>query len=92
MTFEIPTDPPSTATLAFGATDDPGEPFYTVRAGIPMEHALGQISLLLKGAGESAYELCDCEVRERGLLWSALHQIEAAKALTDALIRGASLN
>ncbi|MGY4494200.1 DUF3077 domain-containing protein [Pseudomonas sp. TE3610] len=88
MTFEVF----CTATTPFGTHGATSEPFYTVRAGIPLEDALSQISLLLKCAGESAYELCDCEVQERGLLWSALHQIEAAKALTDALIGGVSVN
>ncbi|EIK97063.1 hypothetical protein PMM47T1_07976 [Pseudomonas sp. M47T1] len=88
MTFDIH----CTATTPFGTHGAISEPFYTVRAGIPLEDALSQISLLLKCAGESPYERCDCELQERGLLWSALHQIEAAKALTDALIGGVSVN
>ena len=47
-------------------------PFYTVRAGIPMDDALVQVSLLLKCAAESAYELSDYGVKQSGLLWACM--------------------
>ena len=91
MNFELPTQLPTTASTLFGTCDSLDQPFYTVREGIPLEDALLQISLLLKYANESAYELTDGDQVQRGLVWSALHQMESAKAITDALIDGLSL-
>jgi hypothetical protein len=88
MTFVTPPNLPTTVTTPFGTCDSKLLPLYTVREGIPLEDALVQISLLLKCAGESAYELSDCGLKQRGLLWSTLHSIETAKALTEALMGG----
>ncbi len=90
MEFESQPCPSATATTPFGTCDMSNTPFYTVRAGISAQEALVQISVLLKCAGEPAYELSDGEVPQRGLVWATLHQIETAKALTDALIQGAA--
>jgi len=91
MTVEVLPDLPTTTETPFGTTDESNVPFYTVRAGIPFEDALVQIAVLLKCAGESSYELCDGGTPQRGLVWSTIHHIEAAQALTDALIKGVSV-
>jgi len=90
MTFDsgTPSDFRETATTAFGDVDSHALPFYTVRAGIPMDDVLVQISHLLKCATASAEELGDYGIEHSGLLWSALHSIASAKALADALIQG----
>ncbi|MGY4495496.1 DUF3077 domain-containing protein [Pseudomonas sp. TE3610] len=95
MTFESTAPSPApraTVNTTFGTCDSQDLPFYSVRAGIPMDDALVQISHLLKCATESAYELSDDGIAQSGLLWSALHAMEAAKALADALIDGVSRN
>ncbi|WP_277964072.1 DUF3077 domain-containing protein [Pseudomonas sp. RIT-To-2] len=84
------TAPRETACTPFGYCDSHHLPIFNVRAGIPIDDALVQISLLLKCASESAQELGDYGVAQRGLLWSTLHSVDAAKALADALIDGGS--
>ncbi|MDE1166181.1 MAG: DUF3077 domain-containing protein [Pseudomonas sp.] len=87
MNDEIAT-PTSTARLRFGTRDSTGKSIFTVRKGIPMTDALTQVSYLLKCAQESAYELTDCGIQQRGLVGSTLNSIEGARALVDALLDG----
>jgi len=88
MTIDWHSSQPTTTATPFGACDAQDQPFYLVRAGISLEDTLVQISQLLKSAHEAAYELTDSDLPQRGLVWSALHQIETAKGLADALING----
>lgn len=92
MTFEsdTPSQLRATASTAFGDLDSHALPFYTVRAGIPINDALVQISHLLKCATASAEELGDYGIDHSGLLWATLHSVESAKALADALIGGSA--
>jgi hypothetical protein len=87
-------DPPQcdithTCALPFGTCDSQNKPIFSVNPDIPLEDALTHLSHLLKCAHASAYELCDVSTRERGLLWSTVHAIEAAKGLVDALLENA---
>lgn len=92
MTFEsdTPSELRETASTAFGDLESHALPFYTVRAGIPMDDVLVQISHLLKCATASAEELGDYGIERSGLLWATLHSVESAKALADALIGGSA--
>lgn len=79
-----------TIALPFGNTGTNDLAFFSVRPGIGFEDALVHVSHLLRCAHDTAYELCDGSTRERGLVWSTLHSVEAAKGLVDALIMSVS--
>ena len=80
------TDFLETTALPFGMRDSRQQPFFSVNAGISLEDALCHLSHLLGCAYESTYELADGDGVEKRLAWSALHHIEGAKGLVDALI------
>ncbi|SEH88573.1 Protein of unknown function [Pseudomonas asplenii] len=68
-------------------------PVFTVREGIDVEVALQHVSFLLKAAeyvaddlGSSARDLA------RDQIWSITHSVEMARAVVDALLRGAHLS
>ncbi len=82
----IMTDYLETTALPFGMRDSRQQPFFSVNAGISLEDALCHLSHLLGCAYESTYELADGDGVEKRLAWSALHHIEGAKGLVDALI------
>lgn len=89
-TFAV-ADEIKTVTHPFGACSTDEKAFFCVQEGLAWEDTLVQVSLLLKCAEETAYEMCDGPDRsQRGLLWSTLHSIEGAKGLVDALLNGAS--
>ncbi|MDE1167042.1 MAG: DUF3077 domain-containing protein [Pseudomonas sp.] len=75
-----------TSALPFGTCGADNLPLFIVREGIGLEDALVHVSHLLRCAHDSAYELCDSATRQRGLVWSTVHSIEAAKGLVDALL------
>lgn len=75
-----------TTSLAFGMLDSRQQPFFSVNPGISLDDALCHLSHLLRCAHEAAYELTDGDGSSKGLVWSALHHIEGAKGLVDALI------
>jgi len=81
-----------TAELPFGACGPYEQPLFTIAPGVRIEDALNQASLLLKGAYETTYELAENDLGHSGLIWSALHLVEAAKALVDAVVAGAPHN
>lgn len=76
----------TTSTLPFGPCDADQTPFFIVREGLPADDVLAHVSLLLKCAMETGYGLCEGPTPERGLLWSTLHSVDAAKALVDSLL------
>ncbi|MGY4493745.1 DUF3077 domain-containing protein [Pseudomonas sp. TE3610] len=77
-----------TASCAFGAHDESGEPLFQVRAGVDAETALSQVALLLKCAHETAYELTDNGCENPGLVWSVVQSLESAQALVDSVLKG----
>ncbi|MDE1169353.1 MAG: DUF3077 domain-containing protein [Pseudomonas sp.] len=77
-----------TTALPFGLCDSGQQPYFSVNSGISLEDALTHLSHLLKCAHASTFELCDTPNPDRGLVWSALHHIEGAKGLVDALLAG----
>lgn len=83
-----PDFPVFTTQRDFGDCGANDQPLFSVRAGVPLEDALVQISQLLKCASATAYELSDCGLPQRGLIGSTLHCLEGARALVDSLLKG----
>ncbi|WPP02007.1 DUF3077 domain-containing protein [Pseudomonas sp. HR96] len=76
----------TTTALPFGSPNiDTPDPF-SVNPGIPLKDALTHIAHLLACGHASALEMCDTPMADRGLLWSTINSIEAARALTDSLL------
>jgi len=84
--IHIVSDVVETTSLAFGMLDSRQQPFFSVNPGISLDDAPCHLSHLLKCAHEAAYELTDGDGSSKGLVWSALHHVEGAKGLVDALI------
>ncbi|NBA93417.1 DUF6124 family protein [Pseudomonas sp. R5(2019)] len=90
---KIVPDPPldsiKTHFTPFGSCDAPHGPLFAVVAGIPAEDALVHASLYLKCVLATAQEAVPHTGEAgRGMLWSAVHSAEMAKALVDALLDG----
>ena len=78
-----------TNILPFGHFGPDRQPIFSVNPGVAPEDALTQLSHLLRCAHASASEMCNVRAVYSGLLGAAVHCIEGAKALVDALlIRG----
>lgn len=94
MTKIVPDPPPAgtlplTANTPFGSCPAGHPPLFTVRAGIAAHDALVHASMYLRSANDTAMLACDNVASEtRGLVWAALHSIEMAKGLVDALLDG----
>ena len=73
------------STPVAGCADD-ALPVFSVNSGIPLEHALTELSILLNCAQAAANELCDTQKFDRQLLGAALHCIKGARAVADALL------
>ena len=81
----------NTAQHPFGDCSGNQQQPFNVNDGIPVDDALVNISQLLKCASETAYELSDCGLPQRGLIGATLHCIDSAKALVDALLNGLAI-
>ncbi|NBA97303.1 hypothetical protein [Pseudomonas sp. R5(2019)] len=70
----------------FGACD---LPMFSARGGVLAEDVLVHVSLYLQAAYATANQVCGLTPQsEKGLHWATLHAIEAALALTEALMDG----
>lgn len=77
-----------TLEVPFGIAPPSLKPF-SVRAGLPIEHALAQASIQLANAAAIAYEVADnASVEFRPLAYSVMHEIDTAKALVEASLAG----
>ena len=71
-----------TSAVSFGT--------FTVPAGLDAHSALEEASMILDCACQTTFETCDqSPMQIKGLLRSSLRSIDAAKAIVDALLKGA---
>ncbi|NBA94976.1 DUF3077 domain-containing protein [Pseudomonas sp. R5(2019)] len=86
-------DPPltsiKTVLTPFGTCDAPHGPLFAVLGGIGIHDALVHTSLYLRCVLATSQEAVPHTGEAgRGMLWSAVHSAEMAKALVDGLLDG----
>ena len=87
---KIVPDPPlsPTCTRHFGECPADHPPLFSVNAGIDAHSTLVHASMFLRCAYYSAQEATGQDAGRANFVWLAMHGVEAAKALIDALIDG----
>ncbi|NBA97708.1 DUF3077 domain-containing protein [Pseudomonas sp. R5(2019)] len=78
-----------TASAPFCLLGSGDKHLFSVRSHVPAEDVLVHVSLYLQSAHATANELCrQTPKSEKGMHWAALHAIEVAQALVEALLDG----